>query len=156
VNTPSSAIYCTPLGTFDARPTAGEKIVPVNYGNGPSQFTLNLRLTKTFGFGPKTGRAAGNQGPGGGGGGGGGRGGGGPRGPLFGGGPGGIPSGSDHRYNLTFGVIARNALSKVNYANPSGILGSRFFDTPNGLPSSGPFSNSAAVRRIDLQVTFSF
>jgi len=158
VNTPPSTTYCTPLGTFDARPTAGEKITPINYGTGPSQFTLNLRLTKTFGFGPKTGRAAGNQGPGGGpgGGGGGGRGGGGPRGPLFGSGPGGMPSGSDRRYNLTFGVIARNALSKVNYANPSGILGSRFFDTPNGLPSSGPFSNSAAVRRIDLQATFSF
>jgi hypothetical protein len=159
VNTPSSTTYCTPLGTFDARPTAGEKITPINYGTGPSQFTLNLRLTKTFGFGPKIGRAAGNQGPGGGpgGGGGGGRGGGGgPRGPLFGGGPGGIPSGSDRRYNLTFGVIARNALNKVNYANPSGILGSRFFDTSNGVPSSGPFANSAAIRRIDLQASFSF
>jgi hypothetical protein len=159
VNTPSSTTYCTPLGTFDARPTAGEKITPINYGTGPSQFTLNLRLTKTFGFGPKIGRAAGNPGPGGGpgGGGGGGRGGGGgPRGPLFGGGPGGIPSGSDRRYNLTFGVIARNALNKVNYANPSGILGSRFFDTSNGVPSSGPFANSAAIRRIDLQASFSF
>ncbi len=159
VNTPPSTTYCTPLGTFDAKPVAGEKITPINYGTGPSQFTLNLRLTKTFGFGPKTVRAAGNQGPGGGpgGGGGGGRGGGGgPRGPLFGGGPGGIPSGSDRRYNLTFGVIARNALNKVNYANPSGILGSRFFDTSNGVPSSGPFANSAAIRRIDLQMSFSF
>jgi hypothetical protein len=160
VNMPASTTYCTPLGTFDARPTAGEKIVPINYGTGPSQFTLNLRLTKNFGFGPKTG-GPGNQGRGGapgggGGGGGGGRGGGGPRGPLFGSGPGGISSGSDHRYNLSFGVIARNALSKVNFADPSGILGSRFFDTPNGVPSSGPFANSAAVRRIDLQVTFSF
>ncbi|MGA2921238.1 MAG: carboxypeptidase regulatory-like domain-containing protein [Candidatus Sulfotelmatobacter sp.] len=158
VNTPPSTTYCTPLGTFDARPVVGEKITPINYGTGPSQFTLNLRLTKTFGFGPKTGRAAGNQSPGGGpgGGGGGGRGGGGPRGPLFGGGPGGIPSGSDRRYNLSFGVIARNALNKVNYANPSGILGSRFFDTSNGVPSSGPFANSAAIRRIDLQASFSF
>jgi hypothetical protein len=156
VNTPPSTTFCTPLGTFDARPTAGEKITPINFGTGPSQFTLNLRLTKTFGFGPKTGGSAGNQGHAGGAGGGGSRGGGGPRGPLFGGGPGGMPSGSDHRYNLSFGVIARNALNKVNFANPSGILGSRFFDTSNGLPLSGPFSNSAAVRRIDLQATFSF
>jgi len=43
----------------------------------------------------------------------------------------------------------------VNFANPSGILGSRFFDTPNQL-QSGTFSNSAANRRIDLQLTFSF
>ncbi len=73
VNTPPSTTYCTPLGTFDARPVAGEKITPINYGTGPSQFTLNLRLTKTFGFGPKTG-GPGNQshggGPAGGGGGG--------------------------------------------------------------------------------------
>jgi uncharacterized membrane protein YgcG len=159
VNTPPSTTYCTPLGTFDAQPTAGEKITPINYSTGPSQFTLNLRLTKTFGFGPKTSgprNQASGGGPGGGGGGGS-RGGGGPRGPLFGSGPGGISSGgSDRRYNLTFGVIARNALNKVNYANPSGILGSGFFDTPNGVPSSGPFANSAAVRRIDLQATFSF
>jgi hypothetical protein len=52
--------------------------------------------------------------------------------------------------------VARNALNQVNYANPSGILGSRFFDTPNALASSGPFSSSAAVRRVDPEVTFSF
>jgi len=157
VNTPPSTIYCTPLGTFDAQPTSTEKIAPINYGTGPSHFTMNLRLTKTIGFGPKVGRAAGNQGQGGGpGGGGGGRGGGGQRGgPLFGGGPGGLPSSSDRRYNLTFGVSARNAFNKVNYGNPSGILGSNFFNAPNGL-QGGPFSTGSAVRRIDLLATFSF
>ncbi len=152
-------IYCTSLGTFDANPAspavAGEKIVPINYGEGPSHVTTNLRLTKTFGFGPKVSRPAGSQGQGGGPGGGS-RGGGGPRGPLFGGGPGGgMPSSSDRRYNLTFGVSARNVFNKVNFGNPSGILGSRFFDTPNGL-QGGPFSTGAAVRRIDLLATFSF
>ena len=48
-----------------------------------------------------------------------------------------------------------NIFNKVNLANPSGILGSRFFDTPNNI-QSGAFSNSAANRRIDLQVTFGF
>jgi hypothetical protein len=43
----------------------------------------------------------------------------------------------------------------VNTANPSGVLGSRFFDVPNAL-QGGPFSTGAAVRRIDLQATFSF
>jgi len=158
--TPPSTTYCTPLGTFNAAPTAGERITPINYATGPSHVVLNLRLTRTFGFGPKVTRSAGNQGPGGGlGGGGGGRGGGGggPRGPLFGGGPGGMPSGnSDRRYNLTFGVYARNVFNKVNFANPSGILGSRFFDAPNGLIQGGPFSNGAANRRIDLLATFNF
>jgi hypothetical protein len=160
--TPPSTTYCTPLGTFDAAPTSGEKIVPISYATGPSHVVMNLRLTKTFPFGPKTGHATslGHSGPGGGGGGGlgrgGGGGGGGPRGQLFGGGGGdGISATSDRRYNLTFGVIARNIFNKVNYANPSGILGSRFFDTSNQL-QSGPFSNSAANRRIDLQATFSF
>jgi hypothetical protein len=160
---PPSSTYCTPLGTFNASPVAGERITPINYATGPSHVVMNLRLTKTFGFGPKVTRPAGNQnqggGPGGGGPGGGGGhggGGGGPRGPLFGGGPGGMSGGgSDRRYSLTFGASARNIFNKVNYANPSGILGSRFFDTPNQL-QSGPFSNSAANRRIDLQATFTF
>jgi len=157
---PPSTTYCTPLGTFDAAPKAGEKITSINYATGPSHVVMNLRLTKTFGFGPKVSRASGNQGQGGPGGGGGGirmgGGGGGPRGPVFGGGQGGMPGGnSDRRYNLTFGVNARNVFNKVNFTNPSGILGSRFFDTPNQL-QGGPFSNSAANRRIDLQVTFGF
>jgi hypothetical protein len=68
----------------------------------------------------------------------------------------GMPGGgSDRRYSLTFGANARNVFNKVNLANPSGILGSRFFDTSNNI-QSGPFSNSAANRRIDLQVTFGF
>jgi Carboxypeptidase regulatory-like domain len=154
-----STIYCTPIGTFNAAPTEGGRILPINYATGPSHVVLNLRLTKSFAFGPKTTRTAGPGGGGGGGGGGrmgGGGGGGGVRGPLFGGGPTGISGGnSDRRYNLTFGVNARNVFNKVNFANPSGILGSRFFDAPNQL-QSGPFSNSAANRRLDLQVTFGF
>jgi hypothetical protein len=161
--TPPSTTYCTPLGTFNAAPTAGGKIVPINYATGPSHVVVNLRLAKTFAFGPKTTHAANldHAGPGGlsGGGRGGGRmggGGGGPRGSLFGGsGQSSISATSDRRYNITFGVLARNVFNKVNYANPSGILGSRFFDTPNDL-QGGPFSNSAANRRIDLQATFSF
>jgi hypothetical protein len=148
--TPTSNTYCTPLGTFNAAPTAGEKLVPINSATGPSRAVVNLRLTRTFGFGPKTGGAAGNQphgGPGGGGHG---------HGPLFGGGPMGIPSGSDRRYSLSFGVSARNVFNKVNLANPSGILGSQFFDTSNALAQNGPFSNGAANRRIDLIATFNF
>ena len=155
--TPPSTTYCTPLGTFNAAPTAGEKIVPINSAVGPAHFVANLRLTKTFGFGPKVSRPAGQNQGGPPGGGGGGRGGGGPRGPLFGGGggPPGLSSGSDRRYSVTFGVSARNVFNKVNLGNPSGILGSRFFDTSNDL-QGGPFSNNASNRRIDLLATFNF
>jgi hypothetical protein len=153
------SVYCTPLGTFDALPTAGERLVPVNYGTGPAHVTLNMRLSKSFGFGPKVKSTGGNPnnqgGPGGGGGGS--RGGGGPRGPLFGGGGGGMMGGSasDRRYNLTLSTSARNLFNRVNLANPGGVLGSPFFDRYNGL-FGGPFSTGVAVRRIDLQATFSF
>lgn len=150
--TPPSTVYCTPLGTFNASPTAGERIAPIDSAQGPSRVDVNLRLTKTFGFGRKLGTGP-NQGPPPGGGHGGHGGGG--HGPLFGGGPIRISSNTDHRYNLTFGVSARNLFNKVNLGDPSGILGSRFFDTPNSL-QGGPFSNNAANRRIDLLASFSF
>jgi hypothetical protein len=149
-------IYCTPLGTFNAAPTAGERLVPINYGTGPAHVTMNMRLSKTFGFGPKVKSGAGNQtNQGGPGGGGGGRGGG-PRGPLFGGGgPMNLGGGSDRRYSFTLSASARNMFNKVNLANPGGVLGSPFFDKYNNL-FGGPFSTGVAVRRIDLQATFSF
>ena len=62
---------------------------------------------------------------------------------------------SDRRYNMTLGVSARNVFNKVNLMNPSGILGSHFFDVPNAL-QGGPFSNAAANRRIDFIASFSF
>jgi hypothetical protein len=153
-----SSIYCTPLGTFNASPVPGDRLTPIYYATGPAHVSLNLRLSKTFGFGPKVKGTQGNQGGSGGdhGGGGGGRGGGGPRGPLFGGGPtmGGSTS-SDRRYNLTLSASGRNVFNKVNLGNPGGVLGSPFFDKFNSL-QGGPFSTGVAVRRIDLQASFSF
>ena len=61
-------VYCTPVGTFDARPDLAattQRILPINYATGTTHFVLNLRLTKTFGFGPKTKGAATGQGLGG-------------------------------------------------------------------------------------------
>ena len=148
---PQGNVFCTPLGTFDASGVTG-KPMPINYGTGPAHFVLNLRLTKTFGFGPKAKAAAGQAG---GGGPGGPRGGGG-RGPLFGGGPSFASSNSDRRYNLLMGVSVRNIFNNVNVQNPNSVLGSRLFDVSNAL-QGGPFSpSSAANRRLDLQATFSF
>jgi len=52
-------------------------------------------------------------------------------------------------------VNARNIFNKVNLANPSGVLGSPFFNQPNAL-LGGPFSSGVANRRIDLLATFNF
>jgi Carboxypeptidase regulatory-like domain/TonB dependent receptor len=149
----------TPYGCFDANPKAGDKIVPINFLTGPGKFTLNLRLSKAFGFGKKAETA--NAGPGGGPGAGGtfgrGPGGGGPgqRGGFGGRGPGGPDSNlSNHRYGLTFSVAVRNIFNNVNLDTPIGNLGSSFGHS-NGL-SGRPFSQSTSNRRIDLQATFSF
>ena len=94
---------------------------------------MNLRLTKTFGFGPKAKERPGGQGGPGGGGGGGHRGG-----PLYGGGgPMTMSSSSDRRYNLTLGISVRNAFNNVNVASPGGVLGSRYFGVSNAL-QGGP------------------
>jgi len=141
--------------------------IPINYLTGPNHFTLNLRLAKTFGFGPELGGKGGAQaggGPGGGGplgGGGGPRGGGGGGGGGFGRGPGGGPGGggmgpaTTRRYSLTFSVNARNVLNKVNAATPIGVLSSSNFGESIAL-AGGPFSSAAANRKIELQAMFSF
>jgi hypothetical protein len=143
-------------GSFNLVPQPGEILVPINSLTSAGRFSLNLRLSKTFGFGQKKeplntgagGPGAGGtfgRGPGGGGRGfGGGRGGGGMDGGA-----------TNNRYNLTFSVSARNIFNNVNLATPIGNLSSPFFGQANGL-AGGPYSSSSANRRIDLQVSFSF
>ncbi|MBA3442602.1 MAG: TonB-dependent receptor, partial [Pyrinomonadaceae bacterium] len=72
----------TRFGAFDTTPTLGQAIIPRNFGEGPNYFVVNLRASKTLGFGAGAGSGAASHG---GGGGRGGRGGGDP----FGGGGGG-------------------------------------------------------------------
>jgi hypothetical protein len=160
-------IVVTRWGTFDTStsPAPGETIIPPNYGVGPSQFTANLRVGKTFGFGKKPEGRGSSAGQGGGPGGGpGGRGGGGGFGPglggrgLGGGGGGGGffgPGSTNTRYSLTFSVNARNIFNNVNLGTPIGAVTSPGFGHSNSLVG-GFFSSSAANRRIDLQVMFNF
>ncbi len=135
--------------------------IPINYLTGPNHFTLNLRLAKTFGFGPEVGgksEAQASEGPGGGGplgGGGGPRGGGGFGRGGGGGGFGGGGAASTRRYSLTFSVNARNVLNKVNAATPIGVLSSPNFGQSIAL-AGGPFSSAAANRKIEVQAMFSF
>jgi len=143
--------------------------------------TLNLRVSKTWGFGPS--REAGRQntggggdggdgmgGPGGPGGGrqgggarGGGAGGGGPRGGGMpggmmrgGGGRGGGGANTGKRYNLTFSASAQNLLNHANYGSPVGDLGSTFFG--QSITLGGGFRGSSGTynRKVDLQVRFQF
>ena len=67
----------------------------------------------------------------------------------------GRPNIPNRRFNLTFSVSARNIFNNVNYAAPEGNLNSPIFGKPYAL-AGGFFSSTAANRRIDLQVRFSF
>jgi hypothetical protein len=145
---------------YNASPTASDVLIPINYLTGPDHFTLNLRLAKTFGFGPERKGPGGAQradGPGGGPGGGAPRGGGGGGGGFGrgGGGPFNAGAASNRRYSLTFSVNARNVLNRVNLSTPVGNLSSPLFGQSNAL-AGGPFSSSASNRRIELQASFSF
>jgi hypothetical protein len=155
---PGPQIVATPYGYLNPNPAPGEPLIPRNLGNGPGQFSLNLRLSRTWGFGStkfagSSGGARANAGGGGPGG---------PRGGGFGGfggrgGPFGGGGTTEHRYNLTLSVSARNLLNHVNYATPVGIMGSTNFLQSTAI--SGGFAAEQTPtdnRRIDLQLRLQF
>ncbi len=153
--------YChTAYGNFNMAPGASDSRIPINMETAPAVFTVNLRVSKVFGFGKEGG--SGNSASSGGGDhghgpGGHGPGGGGP--PMGGRGPGGPMGGggamTSHRYNLTFSAQARNLFNHVNLAAPVGNLSSPDFGQSISL-AGGPFGSNSSNRRLDLQVQFSF
>ncbi len=175
-------IVTTAYGVFNLNPLPGETIIPRNFGKGPDSFNVNLRVSKTWGFGgesrgadPAADRGSFSGGPPGGGPGmggpppGGGMRGGGGGGPRGGGMRGGFGGGSSgKKYSLTFSASARNLLNRVNYGTPIGNLTSPLFGLSNSLAGGfgpgggggrgpGGFGGGAAGnRRIDLQLTLNF
>jgi hypothetical protein len=179
-------VYTTPFGVLNSQPLPGEAFIPYNYGEGPAQFSVNFRLSRTWGWGERS--APGNPRPGGGGGGRGGFGGGGRPGGGGGRGGGGFSNAgrgagnlgsagnTGKRYNLTFMISARNAFNHVNYGQPNGVLTSPFFAQsttlasgnggpgaggPGGGPAGGGTQfggagSAAGNRRIELQLRFQF
>jgi TonB dependent receptor len=145
--------------SFHCQPAALSPEIPINCGLGPPRFSLNMRLSKTFGFGKKAVSAANNgagpasggtfgRGPGGPGGGGG-------RGNRGGGGMFGGSDSSGQRYSLTLGISARNIFNNVNQGTPVGVISSPIFAQANSL-AGGPFGNQVSNRRLDLQITLGF
>lgn len=159
----SADVVQTTYGTFDLDPSAGTARIPYNLGTGPGQFSMNARISKSFGIGPKiegsSARGAfggpGGPPPGGGPGGGPQGGGLGPRGLSGGGGPPRMDQAIPRRYSLTFAAMARNVFNSVNLAQPVGVLQSPLFGKSNAL-AGGFFSSPASNRSIDLQLSFNF
>jgi len=150
----------TKFGDFDLNPDPGQPLIPRNYGLGPSFFSVNLGISRSFMFGnvpglpaaaaapssppssppsskppaPAQGQAAGAR-------------------------PAGGPS-PEKKYTLTFSVNIQNLLNTTNLSNPIGNLSSPRFG--ESTSSSGSFgfgpsgSASAGNRRIQVQVRFGF
>lgn len=145
----------TQYGDFNLNPGTSYTPVPVNLGDGPALFTFNLRVSKSIAFGPKVAHGGFNNG--------------------FGGhwhghglGPGGLNGGGggDHgpfgpqqqvnrRFNMTIDVHALNLFNDINYAPPTGVLGSPEFGKSNALAGQ-IFSSGSASRRIFASLIFSF
>jgi hypothetical protein len=149
-------VVSTSLGLFNTKPQTGDTIIPRNYGRGPAQFSLNMRVSRTWGFGrgKETASNAAAGGPGGSapafGGMGGPRGRGGPGGGMFGG------DTTGRRFNLTLSASARNLINRENLASPESNLSSPNFG--KSLALAGGFGGNSSVynRRIDLQLRLSF
>ena len=147
----------TPYGVFDLSPLPQQTIVPRNLGNGPGQFSVNLRLSRSFSLGERTGKASdpsqpappapGGHGGGAGHAGTGGHGGPGGHGEAHAGGS----SSPDSRYSVTLSVSARNLFNTVNLAPPVGNLSSLAFGT-----SMATVGRSSANRTIEFQMRFAF
>ncbi|MEQ1886850.1 MAG: carboxypeptidase regulatory-like domain-containing protein [Bryobacteraceae bacterium] len=168
---PSNIVH-TVYGDLNKSPIAGEQIVSRNLGIGYGAFNINLRVSRSWGFGESGGGNGAQGGPagappgggfgmGGGPRGGGGRGGGGPRGGMFGGG-----NATGRKYTLQLSVEARNLLNSVNPGTPVGIVTSPIFGQPQSLsggggPGGGGGGGGVGVsqtanRRLQLQLRFSF
>ena len=144
----------TAYGLLDPNPAPGERLLARNYGRGPGQFNVNLRIAKTIGLGKERGgpaeqrnvaptgqgaavAAASGRGLGG----------------LIG------SASTSHRFNLSIGLSVRNL---INHTNPGPIVGnitSPYFGFSNqiaGGQNGEGFYETANNRRLESQIKFTF
>lgn len=157
-STPSADLVNTGFGSFDIAPGAQDTPIPPNTGTAPANFMLNLRASRTFGFGGESGKTHGGEGTaesapqphharglGG-------------RG-LGGGGGFGLGGATNRRYAFTISASALNVLNTVNLAPPEATLGSPLFGQSISL-ATGPYAaqvgNPVANRLFNVGVELSF
>jgi hypothetical protein len=96
----------TAYGLLDPNPDPGETLLTRNYGRGPGQMMVNLRVAKTFGFGPERKSSK----------------------------PGGIfAAPSERRYSLIFSMAVRNILNHTNSGPIFGNITSPLFGRANQM-----------------------
>ncbi|MEK6320348.1 MAG: hypothetical protein AABN33_01560 [Acidobacteriota bacterium] len=134
----------TRFGMFNPNPRSSDQIIPRNFGEGPGQISVNVNVSKTFGFNVPTtawsGQAASGSG----------------QQANRGQGNRGVSGGSASRDHasadarpiyLRLSINAENLFNHTNFAGPKAVLTSPFFGRANrALPA----------RRIELALRFSF
>jgi hypothetical protein len=153
-NPSAPGVVDTKYGYLDPKALPGEQILSRNYGRGPALIGVNLRVGRTWGFGPEKGSGGSGvasrdaRGPSGSG-----------LGPpvngrgLF------SQASTERRYNLTVAMSGRNLL---NHNNPGPIIGnitSPLFGQSNqiaGTPNGEGFLETADNRRLELQIRFTY
>lgn len=118
VKTPYGCLDAIPIGTGSAPVGTSERIIPYNLGTGPANYSLNMRVSKVIGFGPKIkgGNGGGFHGHGHGGGLGG-RGLSGNSGPI-----GRFNASVPRKYTLTLAAFGNNLFNHENLAAPNGSI----------------------------------
>jgi hypothetical protein len=150
----------TAYGLLDPNPSPGQVLVPRNFGRGPGQVLINMRIGRTFTFGSREGRAPVSTNPAGvsGGAASSGASRGDPASPFSLGGVNAGAAMANRRYSLVISMQIRNL---TNHNNPGPIIGnitSPLFGQANQPAGSGNaiFSESANNRRLELQIRFTF
>jgi hypothetical protein len=155
-STPPANVVVTKYGNFNIAPGPEDTPIHPNTETGPSNFMLNLRLSRTFGFGREAGEKHGDEdsAPG-------------PEGRVRGLGGRGLSSGggsnlggaTNRRYALTLSMSALNTLNNVNLATPVNVLGSPQFGQSTSLAGgaySAQVGNPVANRLVNVSVGLSF
>jgi hypothetical protein len=126
-NLTRASVVATRWGTFDTNPSAGQTIIPRNYGQGPGLFLVNLAMGKSFAVGPEVGPASAvtsaATGP------------------------------TERKYTVDFWVQMQNLLNHANLTPPVGTLNSPLFGHSIGVTGG---SSLSADRVVDLQLSLRF
>ncbi|HLH31119.1 MAG TPA: carboxypeptidase-like regulatory domain-containing protein [Terriglobia bacterium] len=128
--------YVTQFGCFDLAPGPGTPTISRNYGRGPGNANMTVRVARTFDFGKGEAPAAAAVAA-----------------------PNGAPAAAPAapmKYHLTFSAYAINPLNHPNFATPVGNLTSPFFGKPLNLQGTFTPGNTTYNRKVTLQVQMTF
>jgi len=122
-------IVNTRFGSFNTAPAPGQSLIPLNYATGPAFLSVNMRVTKSYAFGPA---------------------------PMISGEQGKPAKKGDPPYSLTVSVSFQNIFNRNNPAVPIGNLSSPLFGQSNASATEAGAASPNNNRRINLSVSLEF